>query len=105
MTVLRYGRRTGALHLGADHVSVGIVTLFGDRFKLGAGFGPAPVLVGGDRLDERLLQFPQVLERPCFDVEISNACLLSRMTDPGSQSSQRNTTHIDQGRVAGQGAG
>lgn len=55
----------------------GIAHLLGDGFQLGAGFGLVPVLIGGNRLGEVLLQLPQFLERHRLEIEISHWALVS----------------------------
>ena len=83
MAVFRGSRRTGGFHVSADQVGQGITHLFGDRVQLGAGFGFMTVFIVGNRLGEVLLLLPQVFERQCLEIEISHACLVSRMIDPG----------------------
>ena len=83
MAVFRGGRCTVGFHLGADQVGKGIAHLFGDCVQLCAGFGFVTVLISGNRLGEVLLRLPQFLERQCLEIEISPACLVSRMIDPG----------------------
>ena len=83
MTVFRGDGRSGGFYLSADQVGQGIAHLFGDCLQLGAGFGLEPVLIAGNRLGEVLLRLPQFLERQCLEIEISPACLVSRMIDPG----------------------
>lgn len=77
VTVLRHGWRAGGRHLDVNQFGKGVTHLPVDDFRLGTGFGPVSVLIGGNRLGGTLLQLSQFLERPCLEIEINRWALVS----------------------------
>lgn len=71
MLVSRRFWRIRCFRLGAGKFGEGVAQVLGKCFVTSAGFCLLPILMGGDRLDDFLLNFRQLAERQRPEIAIS----------------------------------